>query len=198
MTTDAGTPGLRERKKARTRGAIQEVALRLFREQGYAETTVEKIAAAAEVSERTFFRYFPTKADTVAYDLIEPMVVDAFAAQPAELGPATAMRAAVREVYGRLPPERLELERQRQRLIAEVSGLHALSPQKVQLALSLLTNAVSHRTGRPSDDPIVSAWTGAIGGVAIVSYVTWVAHPVGSVIERIDTGLRLLEDGLPL
>ncbi|ABW13376.1 regulatory protein TetR [Parafrankia sp. EAN1pec] len=55
-STDRAAPGLRERKKARTRAAIQTHALRLFREQGYNATTVEQIIDAAEVSETTFFR----------------------------------------------------------------------------------------------------------------------------------------------
>ena len=49
-------PGLRERKKAQTRAAIQAYALRLFREQGYDATTIEQIIDAADVSETTFFR----------------------------------------------------------------------------------------------------------------------------------------------
>lgn len=57
--------GLRERKKRRTRAAIVETAVALFIERGYAATTVEDVAAAAEVSPRTVFRYFTTKEDLV-------------------------------------------------------------------------------------------------------------------------------------
>ena len=62
------SPGLRDRKKQKTRWSIQEHALRLFQEHGYDQTTVDQIAAAAEISPSTFFRYFKTKEDVVVQD----------------------------------------------------------------------------------------------------------------------------------
>src|SRR5215470_5069758 len=97
--------GLRERKKAKTRAAIQRHALRLFREQGYEATTVTQIADAAEVSESTFFRYFPTKEHLVLEDDLDDALMASFEAQPAGLTPVQAMRAALRDVFGTLPPE---------------------------------------------------------------------------------------------
>src|ERR1700704_1597179 len=82
--------GLRERKKARTRASIREHALRLFRENGYQRTTVEQIAAAAEVSPSTFFRYFPTKEDIILQDDMDTRMIEAMEQQPADLSPLSA------------------------------------------------------------------------------------------------------------
>src|SRR6516164_10407376 len=100
LSTSQDRPGgLRERKKARTRAAIREHALRLFREQGYQRTTVEQIASAAEVSPSTFFRYFPTKEDLVLQDDMDTRMLEAFERQPSDLSPLSAVRAAVREMF---------------------------------------------------------------------------------------------------
>ncbi|MFI5803229.1 TetR/AcrR family transcriptional regulator [Streptomyces sp. NPDC051561] len=93
----SGPIGLRERKKRRTRDSLLRSALELFTTQGYDATTVDEIADAVEVSQRTFFRYFASK-EEVAFtvvSMVEARFLDAVRARPAQEGPLTAMRNAV-------------------------------------------------------------------------------------------------------
>src|ERR1700684_2832081 len=104
---EAQPAGLRERKKARTRAFIREHALRLFREQGHAATTVEQIAEAADVSPSTFLRYFPTKEDVVLKDEMGDLRRYADERQPAELSPVAAFRAAAAQALAGMSEEEL-------------------------------------------------------------------------------------------
>src|ERR1039457_6056981 len=124
-TGQAQQCGLRERKKARTRASLREHALRLFREQGYHATTVEQIAAAAEVSPSTFFRYSPTKEDLVLQDDMDTRMIEALERQPAGLGPSAAVRAASREVFGSYTAADLDVIQQNMALTLSVPEVRA-------------------------------------------------------------------------
>jgi AcrR family transcriptional regulator len=111
--------GLRERKKQRTRATLIDAAMELCLRQGYDQTTVEQIAAAADVSPRTFSRYFATK-DAVFLTLIEDYadaVAEVMGSVPADVGPLETVRQAHIAVLtrvaagqvGRLTTERVVL-----------------------------------------------------------------------------------------
>ncbi|MFJ9818527.1 TetR/AcrR family transcriptional regulator [Streptomyces sp. NPDC101151] len=91
------TPGLRERKKDQTRQNLRACAARLFAEQGFADTTVADIAACANVSTRTFFRYFDSKEDLLLPDGMEifAAVEQALAQRPLDEPPLDAVYHAL-------------------------------------------------------------------------------------------------------
>jgi AcrR family transcriptional regulator len=197
MTTEK-TPGLRERKKAKTRAAIQEHALRLFREQGYEETTVQEIAAAAEVSPATFFRYFPTKEDTVVYDRLDPVMIDLFRAQPAGLTPTEAIRATLRDSLSALSDNEWALESQRQQLVLNAPELRARMMDQLYAGIDLLAELAAERVGRPPEDFAVRAWAGAIVGVVMATYQATGNVRLPQYLDLIDRAFAQLEAGLPL
>lgn len=191
-------PGLRERKKARTRAAIQDEALRLFRERGYDETTVEQIAEAVEVSPSTFFRYFPSKEDVVLYDPIDPLIIAAVRAQPPEIGPIAAMRRAMRSVFGGESARgRMEQMEERGELIQTVPELRMRMLDQLMSSMQPFAEAIAERVGRPADDPAVQTLIGAVVGVGLAVWLDSNAT-VDTFVDRIDAGMALLEAGLPL
>ncbi len=139
--------GLRERKKARTRASIREHALRLFREQTYQGTTVEQIAAAAEVSPSTFFRYFPTKEDIVLRDDMDTRMIEALERQPASLGPLSAVRAALREVFTSYTQADLDLLGETTALTMTVPEIRARAMNEFARSISAIAEALAKRAG---------------------------------------------------
>jgi len=194
--------GLRERKKARTRASIREHALRLFREQGYHKTTVEQIAAAAEVSPSTFFRYFPTKEDVVLQDDMDTRLIEAVERQPAELAPLTAVRAAVREAFASYTAADLDLIAENATLTVTVPEVRARAMDEFARTITVVTEALAKRVGRPADDLAVRAVAGAIIGVIMSITMPWHGwsdrQTIEDTFQRIDQALGLLEAGLPL
>lgn len=95
--------GLRERKKIETRDRLVDVALRRFAEYGYDETTVEEIAAAAQVSVTTFFRYFRSKDEVffLGANSAVPDFCSALAARPAHESDLEAIRQVLHAVHER-------------------------------------------------------------------------------------------------
>jgi AcrR family transcriptional regulator len=190
--------GLRERKKARTRAAIQGHALRLFREQGYQATTVEQIITAAEVSETTFFRYFPTKEDLVLQDDFDPEIADRLLHQPAELSAVQAVRHTLREHFAGLTPDQYADMRERTELVNAEPGLRAAMLDQYSQAMQLVAGALADRAGRPRTDLAVRTIAGATMGVLMAAMAALADDPAADLPTVIDRTLELLERGLPL
>jgi AcrR family transcriptional regulator len=190
--------GLRERKKAKTRAAIQRHALRLFREQGYEATTVEQIAEAAEVSPSTFFRYFPTKEDVVLYDPFDPVLIAAFEAQPAELTPMQAMREAMRATFAAMSREDMAEQWERGILILSIPDVRMRTLDDVLGTSKQLTELIAKRVGRHPDELAVRTFVGALIGALMAAFLQGITNPNADIIALMDESLRLLEVGLPL
>jgi AcrR family transcriptional regulator len=94
--------GRRDRKKNETRQALRDAAHRLFAEKGFSQTTIDDIAAAADVSRRTFFRYYDSKDDLLRSDVSDllPVMLAALRARPAAEPPFAAILASLRTLIG--------------------------------------------------------------------------------------------------
>ncbi|MFI6294061.1 TetR/AcrR family transcriptional regulator [Nonomuraea sp. NPDC050790] len=189
--------GLRERKKARTRALIQKEALRLFREQGYAATTIEQVAEAAEVAPSTVFRYFATKEDLVLLDQFPPFV-EVLNALPRDLHPVEAMRLAMRDIFAAQSAEEISEGLEREKLMLTVPELWAASLENVSMALRTVQEVLAERAGRPADDPEIRNVTGAIVGVVMNVWFDWAKDPGMNGPAELDRALAHLATGLPL
>ncbi|BBZ33741.1 TetR family transcriptional regulator [Mycolicibacterium confluentis] len=191
--SDSADRGLRERKKQRTREAVRAAAFRLFEENGYAATTVDQIAEAADVSARTFFRYFPNKAAVLIPDHMMGPIIDLFLAAPPEVPPITAYRHALTRVFGGMSTQYWREEVERQRLLYSLPEAGGALYNEYINVIEAITKALATRLDLPADDPRLRTTAGAITGVMMA-----VLHGAPMSPDAIDTGLQFLEAGLPL
>lgn len=172
--------------------------MRLFSEQGYDATTVEQIIEAAEVSESTFYRYFPAKADLVLTDEYDPLLVAALRAQPPGLCTIPAFRAAFGSVLARLSAAEEQNQRERIALIMSVPELRGSMLGQLADGIRMLAEVLAERAGRPADDPAVRALAGALVGALMTVMFDVADHPDADLFSLIDGALAHLEAGLAL
>lgn len=185
--------GLRERKKIKTRRAIRREAFRLIEENGYAATTIEQIAEAADVSPSTFFRYFGSKEALLLADDLDPLILAAFKEQPPELSPSQAIRRAYETTMAGLSQDQLEFENTRQRLIFSIPELKAAMYDEYHRTVTVMAEALGHRIGRPADDFEVRVFVGAMVGAMMAAYDSAPrdADTVYRALDFMDAGMPL-------
>jgi AcrR family transcriptional regulator len=191
------SPGLRERKKRKTRWAIQEHAVRLFVQQGYDATTIEQIAEAAEISPSTFFRYFKTKEDVVIQDRYDELMADEIRKAPADLAPLEVVRRAFTVSFATIGPDEIEQVLQRARLQFSVPALRMRSLDNMQESIRYLAVPLAERLGRAPDDFRCQAFIGACVGAMINALMAWVREGTDPMDVRplIEEALSVIADG---
>ncbi|MFJ2650992.1 TetR/AcrR family transcriptional regulator [Streptomyces sp. NPDC087420] len=192
-------PGLRERKKLRTRTEIRRATYRLIAGQGYEATTVEQIAQAAEVSPSTVFRYFPAKEDIVLSDEYDPVLAAGLRARPDGEAPLDALRSALTDSLRTLLAEEHDELVQRTRLMVEVPAIRARTAETMAVTGRLLTGVLAERTGRDPGDLELRVLTAAVLGALGEATLYWGEHGcrddllslVGRAFDTLGSGLRL-------
>lgn len=170
LVTNTGAQPPMSPRAAATFERLRAVALDLFTAQGFAETTVEQIAAAAGVSHMTFFRYFPTKESVIVEDPYDPLIADAVRAQPTDLHPLERVRRGVLAAWTGAPIEIDAETRARIALMARHASLRAKAWENTRETERVVAEALVEG-GTPPREAAVAA--GAVMGAVMAALLDW-------------------------
>jgi TetR/AcrR family transcriptional regulator, regulator of mycofactocin system len=175
---------------------LELISLRLFARDGFEDTTVERIAAAAGVSRRTFFRYFDSKADVLwhAFDGEVRALREAFAAVPARVPMMVAIRQVVVGV-NRYRPEDVPELRARMSLIGSVPALQASAAHHYDAWERAVSEFAAARLGQPADALFPLAIGRATLAVCRAAYDRWIDRADANLTSYLDQALRALAAG---
>ncbi|WES64502.1 mycofactocin system transcriptional regulator [Microbacter sp. GSS18] len=184
------------RARATTHGHLSHVALELFVSRGFDDTTMDDVAAAAGVSRRTLFRYYPSKNDLPwgDFDGMLAAMRAHLGGMPADLPMADALREAVL-TFNTFPPAERSLHRERMRLLLTVPALLAHSTLRYAEWRQVVAEFAAARMGRSPDDlePQAAAW--ACLGVCIAAYEQWLAHDDADLLRLLDAAFSWVGTG---
>jgi AcrR family transcriptional regulator len=196
--SDGGT-GLRARKKLRTRRQLERTALELFTERGFDAVTIDEIVAAADVSKRTFYRYFETKEDVLFgdYDRLLDQIAAAFARRSGRDELVSSVKQAVANLARSYEVDR-ELVLARGRIMARTPSVAARSRDRQAEWEDSLAVLVGRALGV---DPDLDVRPRLIGASVIAAFRVatqlWLAHDgVESLTDLVDEAFELLDAGL--
>jgi AcrR family transcriptional regulator len=200
MAKVAPTIGLRERKKAQTYDAIVGAALDLFERNGYDATTVEDIAEAADVSPRTFFRYFDAKVDVVMShkENDDNLGLDGHLVErPAGEGPVEALRHVIHDELAPMMLDDPVMKRQIRIMLATPS-LRAMARDHFNEHEAELARAIALRLGVPPTDLRAHVIAAAVGSTIWSVINLWVGtgREPEDLVTMIDEAFALLAGGL--
>jgi AcrR family transcriptional regulator len=198
QTPPDSTPGLRERKKKLTRDAIQTRALSLFAKYGYASTTVDQIIRGVDVSESTFFRYFPTKESLVLSDDFDKVLVSEFMKQSREESVMGALRNAFRSMFAQMTDDQRAEQRGRMALVLGVPALRAAVYEQFSSTMDLLSEVIAGRAQRDPDDFGVRTMAGAVVGASMAVLAALTENPKADYAVLLDRALTTLQEGIDL
>jgi AcrR family transcriptional regulator len=147
-------PGARQLARRAMTAQVAEMAIELFVERGYEETTIDDICAVAGISRSSFFRYFHSKEDVLRHEVTDrgESLLSALQARPAGEAPWVALRRALDplvEQYGAAPDRILRSAR----LVRGAPSLATFHQDKLARLGQLLGPEVAHRVGSVPDDP---------------------------------------------
>jgi AcrR family transcriptional regulator len=179
----------RDAEKVRRR--LQEAALLLYQTQGYEETTAAQIAAAAGVTQRTFFRHFPDKREVLfsGEDAFIDALTSAVLSVPRGLGPLEALFHAFPTVEPLFVQNR-PFTAPRQRIIAGHSALQERAQTKTRSVMAALAAAFRQR-GVPEQAASLAAQVGmATLGHAVAAWFERDSTDLGACVEQAFKELR--------
>jgi TetR/AcrR family transcriptional regulator, regulator of mycofactocin system len=193
---DQMSAGRRGRPPGTSARELELISLRMFTENGFDETTVERIAAAAGVSKRTFFRYFDSKADVLwhAFDGEVRALRAAFGAIPADVPLMAAIRQAVVGV-NRYRAEDVPELRTRMHLIGSVPALQASAAQHYDAWERTVTEFAAARLRLPPDSLYPLAIGRATLAVCRSAYERWAERADADLTVYLDQALQALSVG---